>query len=165
MSVHDNLTGLFDRSKLYEEIKTEIERAKRYDRSFSLLLIDIDNFKDVNQTYGRLVGDSVLCSVSDKIKSTIRPTDIASRYGGDEFGLILSETNEKGAQETAQRLIEAIENDPLNIGDGKKLNISISIGSSTYPIDADNESAIIAITEHSLSKAKFSYSAIDNFIA
>jgi len=154
LSVHDNLTGLYDRTKLHEEITSEMERAKRYDRSFSLLLIDIDNFKEVNRTYGRLVGDSVLCSVANKICSTVRPTDVSSRYGGDEFAVILSETDARGAMETAQRLLEAIEDSPLNIGDGKQLKISICVGYATYPLDADTEVSLFAQTDQSLHDAK-----------
>ena len=154
LSVHDNLTGLYDRTKLHEEISSEIIRAKRYDRSFSLLLMNIDNFKDVNRVYGRLVGDSVLCSVANKITATVRPTDVSSRYNGDEFAVILSETDAKGAAETTQRLIEAIENNPLNIGDGKLLNISITIVTATYPSDADTDIGLLAITDNSLTQSK-----------
>lgn len=154
LSVHDNLTGLFDQAKLIQEVGLEIERAKRYDRSFSILLIDIDNFRDVNNQYGRLIGDSVLCSVADKIRTTIRPTDLAARYGDDEFGIILSETDVKGARESAQRIIEAIEDNPLNIGDGKKLKITIAISNVTYPIEADSEAALFSRAEELLAQAK-----------
>jgi len=150
LSVHDNLTGLYDRTKLQEEVSSEIVRSKRYDRSFSLLLMNIDNFKEVNRVYGRLVGDSVLCSVANKITATVRPTDISSRYDGDEFAVILSETDAKGAAETTQRLIEAIEENPLNIGDGKLLPISVTIVTATYPADADTDIGLFALTDNSL---------------
>jgi len=155
LSVHDNLTGLYNRAKLHAEVTSEMERAKRYSRSFSLLLIDIDNFDQVNETFGRLVGDSVLCSVANKICGTVRPTDVSSRYGGDEFAIILSETGEKGAKETIQRLRQVIENEPLNIGDGKQLSISITVVSSTYPLDVDSEVGLFAFAEQLLSRAKF----------
>jgi len=155
LSTLDNLTGLVDKSKLANEVQLEIERARRYDRAFSVLLIDINKFTEVNQTYGRLVGDSVLCSVANTIKNTIRPTDIAARYGGDEFAIILSETDYQGAMETTQRIFEAIENDPLNIGDGNTLSISISIGYATYPTTADSEAAIFATTKKTLTRSTF----------
>lgn len=154
LSIHDSLTGLYDQSKLLREISIEIERAKRYDRSFAVLLIDINNFKKVNQEYGHLVGDSVLCSVANKIKSTIRPTDIASRYGGDEFGVILSETDIQGARDTAQRIVDAIEQNPLNLGDGKTLEISVKISHVTYPEDADTETTLVAMAEQLLSQSR-----------
>ena len=155
LSIQDNLTGLYDRTKLHKEIALEIERAKRYDRAFSVLLIDINNFTEVNETYGRLVGDSVLCSVANTIRNTIRPTDIAARYSGDEFAIILSETDTQGSFETTQRLFEAIENEPLNIGDGNTLTISVSIGYATYPTTADSDSALFALTEKTLTRSKF----------
>jgi len=154
LSVHDNLTGLYDRTKLQEEVALEIQRAKRYDRAFSLLLIDIDNFAEVNEKYGRLVGDSVLCAVANTICSTVRPTDLSSRFGGNEFGVILSETDNRGAQETAARLEQAIQENPINIGDGKSLSIDINIGLSTYPNEAETEAGLFAKTEQSLSQAK-----------
>ncbi|MDH3325079.1 MAG: GGDEF domain-containing protein, partial [Gammaproteobacteria bacterium] len=155
LSTQDSLTGLYDRTKLHKEIRLEIERAKRYDRPFSVLVIDINNFADVNRTYGRLVGDSVLCSVANKIRNTIRPTDIAARFGGDEFAIILSETNIQGSYETTQRIFEAIENEPLNIGDGNTLAISISIGYATYPTNADSDTALFTLTEKTLTRSKF----------
>jgi len=154
LSVHDNLTGLYDRTKLQEEVSSEIVRSKRYDRSFSLLLMNIDNFKEVNRVYGRLVGDSVLCSVANKITATVRPTDISSRYDGDEFAVILSETDSRGAAETTQRLIESIEDNPINIGDGKLLNISVTIVTATYPADADTDIGLFAVTDNSLVNLK-----------
>lgn len=154
LSVHDNLTGLYDRSKLHEAVTSEMVRAKRYDRSFSLVLIDINHFHEVNKCYGRLVGDSVLCSVANKISTTVRPTDASSRYGGDEFAIVLSETDAKGASDTVQRLYDAIENNPLNIGDGKQLSISITITFATFPSDADSEAGLFVFAEHSLSNLK-----------
>ena len=154
LSVHDALTGLYDRSKLQEEVALEMQRAKRYERAFSLLIIDIDNFAHVNEKYGRLVGDSVLCAVANTICSTVRPTDLSSRFGGNEFGVILSETDTRGAIETATRLEMAIQENPINIGDGKTLAININIGLSTYPNDADTEAGLFAKTEQSLAQAK-----------
>jgi len=155
LSTQDSLTGLFDRTKLDKEINMEIERAKRYDRAFSVLLININNFTEVNKTYGRLVGDSVLCSVANTIRNTIRPTDIAARYGGNEFAIVLSETDTLGSYETTQRIFEAIENEPLNIGDGNTLAISISIGYATYPTNADSNTELFSLTEKTISRSKF----------
>ena len=155
LSTQDNLTGLFDKTKLHKVVELEIERAKRYDRAFSVLLIDINNFTEVNTTYGRLVGDSVLCSVANTIRNTIRPTDLAARFGGDEFADILSETDIVGSHETTQRLFDAIENEPINIGDGKTLAISISIGYATYPTNADSSSTLFALTKKTLTRSRF----------
>jgi diguanylate cyclase (GGDEF)-like protein len=154
LSIHDNLTGLYDSTKFHEEMNVEMQRAKRHKREFSLLLIDIDGFNQVNKTYGRLVGDSVLCSVAMQISSAIRPTDIACRYNDDDFAVILSETAAQGAKETAERMAAAISENPINIGDGKMLKVSISVGISTYPIDADIESALFATAAKAMESAR-----------
>jgi len=154
LSIHDSLTGLYDRPQFHDVVTMEIHRAKRYDRPFSVLFFDINDFRSVNESYGHLVGDSVLCSVAMQISSAIRPTDTAARYGGDEFAVVLSETGVQGAQETAERISRAITGNPLNIGDGKSLTIHVSIGIATYPRDADNETGLFAQAEYSLERAK-----------
>jgi len=155
LSTHDSLTGLADRRKLDKEIKLEIERTKRYNRTFSILLININNFSEVNETHGRLIGDSVLCSVANTIRNTIRPTDLAARCGGDEFAVMLSETNLRGAYYSSQRLFEAFENNALNIGDGKTLPISVSIGHANYPDNADSSTALFALAKKNRSHDRF----------
>jgi len=166
LSIHDGLTGLYDHGKFHELVILELQRTKRYKRSFSLLLIDISNFRRVNETYGNLVGDSVLASVAAKISSNIRPTDVAARHGGDEFAIILSETDQQGAYETADRIATTIADNALNIGDGKTLDMRVSIGIATYPHDADNETALFAFADQSLHEAKhinttINYSAVE----
>ncbi len=154
MSIYDSLTGLYDRPQFHDMVGLEVRRSKRYNRPFSLLFIDIDDFRSVNQNYGRLVGDSVLCSVAMQIKNNIRPTDTAARYDGDSFAVILSETDHQGAEMAARRLQAHIAENPLNIGDGKTLNIRVSMGIATYPDDADSETALFAQTEYALELAK-----------
>lgn len=154
LSVHDSLTGLYDRAKFHALVNLEMLRAKRYDRKFSFLFIDIDDFRSVNECYGKLVGDSVLCSVAMQISSVIRPTDSAARFVDDEFAVILSETDEGGARESAIRIGRSIADNPINIGDGKVLNISVSIGVVTYPVDADSDSGLFALADLGLEKAK-----------
>jgi diguanylate cyclase (GGDEF)-like protein len=154
LSIHDSLTGLYDRPQFHTMVSMEIHRAKRYDRAFSILFIDIQDFRLVNETYGHLVGDSVLCSVAMQISNAIRPTDTAARYGGDEFAVVLSETPAQGAQETADRIANSIAQNALNIGDGKSLTINITIGIASYPDDADNETGLFAQAEYALEKAK-----------
>ena len=154
LSIHDTLTGLYERRKFHDEMTVEIQRAKRYKRNFSLLLIDIVNFRRVNKTYGRLVGDSVLCSVAIQITNTIRPTDIAARYNADKFAIILSESNEQGGDETKDRIISAITQNPINIGDGKSLPIEVRVGVATYPSDADDETSLFTRAESNIDDAK-----------
>lgn len=159
LSIQDHLTGLFDRGKFHELVNTEIQRAKRYDRVFSILYIDIDDFQKINEKHGHLVGDSVLCSVAMQIKNAIRPTDSAARFGADQFAVMLSETDAHGAHETSERIGRAIAENALNLGDGKKLRITVSIGGATYPDDAEDDTALFAHTDASLAHAKHAASA------
>lgn len=154
LSIHDHLTGLYDRGKFHELVNTEIQRAKRYDRVFSILYIDIDDFQNINEKYGHLVGDSVLCSVAMQIKNAIRPTDAAARFGADQFAVMLSETAAHGAHETSERIGRAISENALNLGDGRKLRITVCIGGATYPEDAQDDTALFAYTDVSLAHAK-----------
>jgi len=154
MSIHDPLTGMYDRSKFQDLVGMEIMRSQRYNRSFSLLFIDIDNFTCVSDKYGHLVGDSVLCSVAMQVNSAIRPTDIAARYSDNSFSVLLSETPLVGARETAERIGLAIAENPLNIGDGKTLDVSVSIGMACFPEDGTDETSIFATTEQALVKAR-----------
>ncbi len=154
LSTQDSLTGLFNQTKLQDEMQLEIARAKRYDRVFSVLLIGINNFTEVNTTYGRLIGDSVLCSVANTIHNTIRPTDLAARLEGDEFAIILSETDTIGSYKTTQRLFNAIENKPLNIGNGKTLTITISVGYATYPTNSDSDSTLLTLARQTLTSSR-----------
>lgn len=159
LSTHDNLTGLYDHTKLHQEVVMEIERAKRYDRAFSIIHINIDNFTEVKNAYGRLIGDSILCSVANTIRNTIRPTDIAARYSHYSFAIVLSETDAQGSIETSQRIYEAIHDKPLNIGDGNLLSISIGINTATYPTDAETDTALFALIEEKTNSHQFTYKA------
>lgn len=108
LSVTDPLTQLFNRLKLDEVIAYEIERSHRYQNILSVVLFDMDNFKDVNDTYGHQIGDAVLVSVGDIVRSIIRETDIAGRWGGEEFLLICPDTDSNGATKLADKLRNAI---------------------------------------------------------
>ncbi len=154
LSVHDSLTGLYDRSRFHELVSLELQRAKRYERAFSILFLDIEDFHQVNRDFGNLVGDSVLCTVSMQITGSIRPTDAAARFDADQFAVILSETDAEGAAETASRIRRAISDNPINIGDGKRLTIEANIGIATYPNDEETETALFALAEHSLLESK-----------
>lgn len=154
LSTHDALTGLIDRKKFHEALENERHRAQRYNRTFALLMVDVDSFKDVNLTYGRLVGDSVLCSVAARIVGTIRPTDLAARYKGEEMALVLSETDYDGALETAERVRKTLAETPLNIGDGRELSVTLSIGVAVFPHDANNDEELLELVRRALRVAK-----------
>ncbi|WP_084043352.1 sensor domain-containing diguanylate cyclase [Lebetimonas sp. JS138] len=125
MALTDKLTGLYNRYKFNEELKKEIERFKRYKNPFCLIMFDIDNFKQLNDTYGHDMGDKVLKEIAKITTQTIRKTDIASRWGGEEFMIICPNTFLKEGIQTAQRLRKKIESH--NFGIDRKVTISVGI--------------------------------------
>lgn len=128
LSRTDGLTGLMNRRALTEILTYEVDRARRYAAPLSLILCDIDGFKEINDTYGHDVGDRVLQTISATLKMLLRKIDAAGRYGGDEFMLVLPETARKGAENLADKLLVAMQNTELNLPDGKPLRLSMSIG-------------------------------------
>jgi two-component system cell cycle response regulator len=130
----DPLTQLLNRRALTERISAEMERALRYDATLALLMIDLDHFKKVNDSYGHLVGDDVLRDVGQLLLETIRGSDIVARYGGEEFLMLLPETDDTGAQAFAERIRQAVHEHPFNGGGGgTALALTTSIGVAVYP--------------------------------
>lgn len=133
LSVTDDLTNLYNFRYLRQYLGFEIKRSLRYDKKLSLLFIDIDNFKDVNDTYGHLVGSAVLCEVGQLFHKMVRDTDIVIRYGGDEFVIILPETDTEGAGVIAERLRDRVESHLFRGGRSLDINLTVSIGVACCP--------------------------------
>jgi len=130
----DPLTQLLNRRALTERIAAEMERTLRYDSTMALLMIDLDHFKRVNDTYGHLVGDDVLRDVAPLLSDTIRTADIVARYGGEEFLVFLPETDDAGAESFADRIRRAIETHPFASDSlPEPLRLTASIGVAVYP--------------------------------
>jgi diguanylate cyclase (GGDEF)-like protein/PAS domain S-box-containing protein len=128
LSRTDALTGLMNRRALTDSLLYEIDRSRRYNSALSLILCDIDDFKEINDTYGHDAGDRALQTLCATLTTILRRTDIAGRYGGDEFMLILPETSVKGAEILAGKLLEALGNMDLDFLEGEKRFLSVSIG-------------------------------------
>ena len=158
VSTTDELTGLHNRKYLNERLEQEISRARRYGNSLSCLLFDLDFFKVVNDIYGYEWGDVLLRSIADKLKQLIRKEDILTRYGDEEFLLILPNTSEDNAFLFAERFRREIERmEFIPAGEEERHPITISGGISTYPcIQGAEEDAntIIRYAEHALYNAK-----------
>jgi len=154
----DELTGLHNRKYLHERLEQEISRAKRYGNKLSCLLFDLDFFKVVNDIYGYDWGDVLLRSIADKLKQLIRKEDILTRYGDEEFLLILPNTSEENAFLFAERFRRDIEKmEFIPAGEEERHPITISGGISTYPCieNADEDAnTIIRYAEHALYNAK-----------
>ncbi len=158
VSTTDELTGLHNRKYLHERLEQEISRAKRYGTKLSCLLFDLDFFKVVNDIYGYDWGDVLLRSIADKLKQLIRKEDILTRYGDEEFLLILPNTSEENAFLFAERFRRDIEKmEFIPAGEVERHPITISGGISTYPCLENVEedvNTIIRYAEHALYNAK-----------
>lgn len=127
LAITDSLTGLYTRRQLFYLGERELERFNRYGTVFSAIMLDIDDFKRINDTFGHLAGDRVLMSVAERCLKNVRNVDIIGRYGGEEFFFILPEVNLEGARSTAERLRDVIASTPVEI-DGGSLMVSASLG-------------------------------------
>ena len=123
----DPLTGLYNRQYILDAIEKDIRRARRYGTPLSCLMLDLDGFKELNDKYGHLVGDSVLRQVAETIASSLRETDIAARYGGDEFCIVAPATGLDGAMLLAERLRSALATMDVVAG-GRLLTVTASVG-------------------------------------
>ena len=149
LAVTDHLTGLFNRIKIEEQLESENMRYERSRKKFSIILLDIDKFKVVNDTYGHDIGDETLITVAHLLSKNIRQTDIAGRWGGEEFIIVCPETNQDGALKLAEKLRQIIEEtDFTAIG-----NITCSFGTADKQ-DNDSIKEIIKRSDVALFKAK-----------
>lgn len=153
LSIHDGLTGVFNHVYVLDEIDSEIERAKRYHVLFSIILLDIDNFKDINDSYGHLVGDFVLRGVAHLIEKTLRVIDVVGRYGGEEFIVILPQTDLESAVNAAERLRKAIELERFVYNDNNTVSLTVSLGVATYR-NGQKTRDLVKIADDNLYKAK-----------
>ncbi|MFA5147681.1 MAG: diguanylate cyclase [Candidatus Omnitrophota bacterium] len=130
-AITDELTHLYTHSYFLETLKAEVYRAKRYKSRLSLMMLDIDHFKSFNDNYGHQVGDEVLIKISDMLKASLRESDVASRYGGEELVVLATETDKEGIYILAERIRKKIAEDVVVEYDDKKLKVTISIGVTT----------------------------------
>lgn len=157
LSRTDGLTGLFNRSHWQSLFEQEFARCRRYGGTSSVILLDIDHFKSVNDTYGHPVGDAVIQSVAESIKQTFRETDLCGRYGGEEFAVLLPNTGLSEAALVAERLRRRIADTTVGYDvDGQKgqLAITISLGVDDFSRDYDSPQQWLEVTDRLLYRAK-----------
>ena len=154
LAIRDGLTGLYNHKFFYTSLEKEIARDDRYHNTVSLLLIDIDHFKNVNDTYGHRAGDTILRELSQRLMTRARSTDYVCRYGGEEIAVILIETNITQAQAIAEELRILIEKEPFLIEDERYVSITVSIGVSAYSKDAKDASMMVSNADNALYRAK-----------
>ncbi|HSR44997.1 MAG TPA: diguanylate cyclase [Acidimicrobiia bacterium] len=150
LSVTDWLTGLKNHGYFFDRLGEELERARRYDRPLAVVMADIDDFKAINDNYGHSTGDAVLRGMGEAFRRQIREVDIACRVGGEEFGIIMPETDAEGAIQAAERIRLAVADQPMP-GVGR---VTISLGVSVFPHDAQSAKDIVEASDRALYSAK-----------
>ena len=150
----DTLTGLPNRRALDERLEEEVLAARKNNYSFAVIMMDLDGFKDVNDTYGHPVGDDVLRLVFSQMARGVRNTDFLARYGGDELTLILTQSDMSSAKIVAEKIVEGIKKLKFKLPDGKKLKLGISGGIALFPVNARNGPDLLRASDAALYKAK-----------
>ena len=150
LSIIDGLTGLYNRTYLPEILAKELARSKRHKRSFSILMIDIDHFKRFNDTHGHQAGDELLVNVAKIFKNSVRASDFAVRYGGEEFLVLVTEARSDRAKQLAEKLRLRVEEMQLPGGQA----VTISVGVASYPNDGEDAEAIIREADAALYRCK-----------
>lgn len=150
----DTLTGLPNRRALDERLEEEVLSARRSNYSFAVIMMDLDGFKAVNDTYGHATGDDVLRMVFNQMARGVRNTDFLARYGGDELTLILSQTEMSSAQFVSEKIAEGMKKLKYKLPDGKRLKLGISGGIAIFPVHARNGSDLLRAADAALYQAK-----------
>ncbi len=153
-AMRDPLTFLYNQRTFWELLNYEIERANRFGRKLSLIMMDLDNFKVINDTYGHMIGDKIIREVARVISENKRSADVASRYGGDEFIVIAIGADSEQAYHLARRIKKAVESISVHIEGDKTIVPEISIGISTYPDHAKSPRDLFLIADNMLRRAK-----------
>jgi diguanylate cyclase (GGDEF)-like protein len=154
LSTTDPLTGIYNRRFINEFLMKEIERSKRLDKNFALIICDIDNFKEINDTYGHISGDVAIQSLSELITGKIRHLDVFGRYGGDEFMMILPETDKESASQVIERIRHKIEKDDIPLPNDLRVKITASFGVAVFPEDGYFSDDLLVTADERLYKAK-----------
>ena len=155
-ATRDPLTGLYNQHTFWDLLQYETQRAKRQDYKFSLLLIDLDNFKVINDKYGHEVGDLYLKEFADVLRAAVRKGDIPSRYEGDNFMAILPICDEEQAYVVAQRIMDTMRGKAINLPDGLQIRETVSIGASVFPSHAEQPHDLYLLADSMLGRAKSS---------
>lgn len=152
--ITDDLTGLYNSRYFFEQIEYEVERSKRYHTPLSLVFFDLDHFKEVNDTYGHLTGSRLLTEVGAVVHNNIRVTDKGARYGGDEFVIILPQTDKSGSLKFALKLHKELNETLFVSNSGERLTVSGSFGVASFPDDATNSTELISAADSAMYHAK-----------
>lgn len=150
----DTLTGLPNRRALDERLEAEIQSARRHNYSFAVVMMDLDGFKEINDTYGHPTGDDVLRLVFNQMARGVRNTDFLARYGGDELTLILTQSDISSARVVTEKILKGMRKIKFTLPDGKKLSLGVSGGIAIYPVHARSGPDLLRAADAALYQAK-----------
>ncbi len=153
-ALHDPLTGLYNRRQFNDILEYEVERCERHNHEFSVLMIDLDNFKDINDSFGHPTGDSALQTIADVLRKHTRKGDLCARIGGDEFAIILVETGAESGHIVAEAMSKTLRETALASTQGDRYHLTMSIGLSCYPQDAKTADELMAGVDVAMYRAK-----------
>jgi diguanylate cyclase (GGDEF)-like protein len=154
LALRDPITDLPNYRQFQTRLKAELARSERHQRPLALLVIDLDGFKSINDAFGHLSGDEVLRQIGGRLLAELRESDILARYAGDEFVVILPETDRTLAQQIANRLHNAIASQPFRISSGQQVIVSLSIGVAAYPDDASTDDGLVRAADRAMYETK-----------
>ena len=150
---HDGLTSLYNRRAFNDFLARAVAREDRQGGHFALLLLDIDRFKKLNDTYGHPAGDAALRHTAQLLTHQLRKSDLAARFGGEEFVVLLASTDHAGAEHLAEKVRAEVERGRL-VYDGARLGVTVSIGLAVWPADGRDPEALVAAADRALYAAK-----------
>ncbi len=153
-AAHDPLTGLHNRRQFNDLLHYEIGRSERHKHEFSVLMLDLDDFKDINDSYGHPTGDTALCAIASVLLEHTRNGDLCARVGGDEFAIILTETGPEGARVVAENVGRALREMAITSVQGNRFHLTVSIGVSSYPADGQTIDTLLEGVDAAMYKAK-----------
>ena len=154
LATTDGLTELYNHRYFQEQMKMQVEQAKRYEAPFSLIIIDIDFFKKFNDTFGHQAGDAVLRQVAQLLKQSVRTTDIVCRYGGEEMSIILPNTSKEMSVSTAEKICKRVASKRFRLNNYQESNVTISLGVASFPDDGETPAQIIEMADKRLYQSK-----------
>jgi diguanylate cyclase (GGDEF)-like protein len=154
LSTTDPLTGLRNRRFLNEILSVEFQRAYRYGTGLTILMADLDRFKEVNDRYGHLAGDEVLSVLAKRLQHRLRASDVGGRYGGEEFMVLLFHVNAEGGALFAERWRAEVEETPIELDDGRSVGITLSVGVASYAPTFKDYGEFVAAADAALYRAK-----------
>ncbi len=154
LTIRDDLTTLYNSRYLHLMLESEMERSKRYGLHFAMIFLDLDHFKLVNDKHGHIIGSKVLRETAEVIRLELRKPDIPIRYGGDEFVVLLPETDKKGAYKVAARMRESLNDHVFLRDEGFNIRLTASFGVASFPEDADNTLDLVRLSDQAMYRIK-----------